>query len=320
MEKDKEQMIEKMSIAPMVDRTTYNFRQFIRMLNKKSTLYTEMITAQAIINGDSDRLLRVCENEHKIVLQLAASSLEYAKAASKIIKNYPYDEININAGCPSNRVSDNKMGAYLMSDVDTLCDIVKGVQDICKKPVTVKHRIGIDGTGILPNDKKIVTYEELLEFVDRLHEIGVSKNIIHARIAILKGLSPSENRSIPPIDYEMVYRLKKDRPKYNIEINGGIKTLDDVKKHLSIVDSVMIGRRAYDDPMLFNEGYEREQILEKMILYLENEKGRIYHFTMHTLGLFYGTKYSKIWKNIASNSKVEINDIKEFLNKLKLQK
>lgn len=313
-------MIEKMSIAPMVDRTTYNFRQFIRLFNQKSTLYTEMITAQAIINGDSDRLLKVSDNEHKIVLQLACSNFNYAKEASEIIKNYPYDEININAGCPSNRVSDNKMGAYLMSDIDTLSDIVKVVQDICKKPVTVKHRIGIDGTGILPNDKKIITYQELLEFVDKLHKIGVEKNIIHARIAILKGLSPSENRSVPPLDYEMVYRLKKDRPRYNIEINGGIKSLEDVEKHLSVVDSVMIGRSAYDNPMLFNEGISREKILEDMVKYLEKGKGRIYHFTMHTLGLFYGTKYSKVWKNIASNSKICLDDIKEFLTKLQLQK
>lgn len=312
-------MIEKMSIAPMVDRTTYNFRQFIRLFNKKSTLYTEMITAQAIINGDKDKLLKINENEHKIVLQLACSNVEHAKIASKIIKDYPYDEINVNAGCPSNRVSDNKMGAYLMSDIDTLSDIVKILQDTCKRPVTVKHRIGIDGKGILKGDKKIVTYEELIDFVDKLQSIGVNKNIIHARIAILKGLSPNENRTIPPLNYEMVYKLKNDRPSYNIEINGGIKTIEDVKKHLSKVDSVMIGRQAYDEPMLFNsENISRKLILENMVKYLENEKGRIYHFTMHTLGLFYATKYSKLWKNVASNPNIRIEDIKEFLKKIEL--
>lgn len=314
-------MIEKMSIAPMVDRTTYNFRQFIRLFNQKSTLYTEMITAQAIINGDFEKILKVNSNEHKIVLQLATSNVEHARLASKIIKNYPYDEININAGCPSNRVSDNKMGAYLMSDINTLCDIVKVVQDETKKNVTVKHRIGIDGTGILENDKKIVSYEELVDFVDNLYKVGVTKNIIHARIAILKGLSPSENRTIPPLDYEMVYKLKKDRPKYNIEINGGIKTEKDIEKHLEKVDSVMIGRRAYDEPMLFNsENISREEIIYRMIKYLEKDSGRVYHFTMHTLGLFYNTKYSKIWKQVASNSNVRIDDIKEFLKKLELQK
>ena len=311
-------MVEKMSIAPMVDRTTYNFRQFIRMFNTKSTLYTEMITAQAVINGDRDRILKFDENEHKLVFQLATSSIEYTKKACEILKEYSFDEININAGCPSDRVSDNHMGAYLMSQPDLVCDMVKVIQDICQKDVTVKHRIGIDGTGILENDKKIVSYEELINFVDKLHKAGVKRNIIHARIAILKGLSPSENRTIPQLDYDMVYRLKKDRPEYDIEINGGIKTLEDVEEQLKHVDSVMIGRASYDNPMLFNEDkISRIEILEKMIKFLEKYDGRVYHFTMHTLGLFYATKYSKIWKNVASNSSITVADLKEFLKKLK---
>lgn len=311
-------MIEKMSIAPMVDRTTYNFRQFIRLFNKKSTLYTEMYTAQAIINGNREKLLKISENEHKLVVQLASSSIEYTRQAAEILKNYPFDEININAGCPSNRVSDNKMGAYLMSDPDLLCNMVKILKDICKKPITVKHRIGIDGTGVLENDKKYMGYEYLLNFVDKLHDSGVDKNIIHARIAILKGLSPSENRTIPELDYNIVYKLKKERPKYNIEINGGIKNLEAVKEQLKYVDSVMIGRASYDNPLLFNsENITRSQILENMIEYLEkNTDDSIYHFTMHTLGLFYNTKYSKIWKNIAANTRIEIEDIKQFLKKL----
>lgn len=307
-------MIEKISIAPMVDRTTKHFRNFIRMFNDKSTLYTEMITAQAIINGDVDKILSFNKKEHKIVLQLATSSEELAKKAIQIANKYDYDEININAGCPSNRVSDNKMGAYLMSDIDKLCKIVDSIKSVTDKRITVKHRIGIDGKGILENDRKIVSYEELLYFVDRLYDIGVDKSIVHARIAILKGLSPSENRSIPPLDYDMVYRLKKDRPNMEIEINGGIKTLQEVENHLKYVDSVMIGRAVYDNPMLINYNNKtRLDILKDMLEYVKYMEGKPYHFIMHTMGLFYGTNYSKIWKNFASDTRIDYEKLKRFI-------
>lgn len=308
-------MMNKISVAPMVDRTTKEFRNFFRIFNKSSELYTEMITAQAILNGDLDKLLSFNEVEHKIALQIATHDKDLAKEAIKKAEKYNYDSININAGCPSDRVSNNKMGAYLMSEPKLVKEIVKSIKEITNKPITIKHRIGIDGTGILDNNKIIDTYEELLNFVDEINSVGVNKFIIHSRIAILKGLSPSENRTIPPLNYERVYKLKKDRPNLIVEINGGIKTLEEVEKHLKYVDSVMIGRASYDNPMLLNEfNIKREEIIEKLIIYIENNKNiKPYHITMHTLGLFYATKYSKIWKQVASNSNINSTNLKDFL-------
>lgn len=308
-------MMNKISVAPMVDRTTKEFRNFFRIFNKSSELYTEMITAQAILNGDLDKLLSFNEAEHKIALQIATHDKDLAKEAIKKAEKYNYDSININAGCPSDRVSNNKMGAYLMSEPKLVKEIVKSIKEITNKPITIKHRIGIDGTGILDNNKIIDTYEELLNFVDEINSVGVNKFIIHSRIAILKGLSPSENRTIPPLNYERVYKLKKDRPNLIVEINGGIKTLEEVEKHLKYVDSVMIGRASYDNPMLLNEfNIKREEIIEKLIIYIENNKNiKPYHITMHTLGLFYATKYSKIWKQVASNSNINSTNLKDFL-------
>ncbi len=312
-------MMEKISIAPMVDRTTKHFRNFVRMYNKSSYLYTEMITAQAIINGDTDRLLSFNEIEQAIALQIATHNEDLARMAIEKANKYNYDSININAGCPSNRVSDNMMGAYLMSDTKLLKKIIMSIKEVTDKPITLKHRIGIDGKGILADDRLMDTYEALLDFVDEISECGVNDFTIHARIAILKGLSPHENRIIPPLDYDRVYRLKKDRPNLNIEINGGIKTLDEVENHLKYVDRVMIGRAAYDNPMLLNESnISRFEIIEKLIKYIENNKdAKPYHITMHTLGLFYGTKYSKIWKNVAANTNVSSKELKEFLKENK---
>ncbi|WP_068268473.1 tRNA dihydrouridine(20/20a) synthase DusA [Caviibacter abscessus] len=306
--------MKKISIAPMVDRTTNHFRDFIRLINKDVTLYTEMITDKAIINGDEKKLLEFNEKQQPLVLQIATSSEKDISLAMKKINKYDYSEIDVNAGCPSNRVSDNKMGAYLMSDIEFLCKIVREIKNNTDKPVTVKHRIGIDGTGILKNDKKIVSYEELLYFIDKLNEQGVNKFIIHSRIAILKGLTPDENRKIPKLDYGMVYKVKKDRPHLNIEINGGIKTMEEVHEHLKYVDSVMIGRAAYDNPMLLNvKQISYEQILEGIIRDISNLKGKPYHYLMHTLGLFYGTKYSKLWKNCVARTDVCEKNVQNFL-------
>lgn len=312
-------MFDKISIAPMVDRTTKEFRNFFRMFNKSSTLYTEMISAQAIINGDVEKLLRFNEIEHPISLQIATHDRDFARKAIKIANKYNYDSININAGCPSDRVSNNKMGAYLMSEPNLIIAIANEIRNETDKPITLKHRIGIDGKGILKDNRLMDSYEELLDFVDIISQnTDINKYIIHSRIAVLKGLSPSENRSIPPIDYERVYRLKKERPNLDIEINGGIKSLEEVEKHLKYVDSVMIGRSAYDDPMLLNElNISRYEIIENLIKYIESNKTiKPYHITMHTLGLFYGTRYSKLWKNTASNSRIESEDLKKFLKNI----
>ncbi|CAM3134525.1 tRNA dihydrouridine(20/20a) synthase DusA [Streptobacillus felis] len=312
----------KVSLAPMVDRTDTHFRNFIRMINEDIELYTEMITTQAILNGYKEKILKKTSEENPVVLQIATSSLNESIEAAKIIKYTDYNSVNINVGCPSDRVSGHNMGAYLMSEPQLVRDIAQAVKEYSGKPVSIKNRIGIDGKGILENDRKIVTYEELLDFIDITN---VDKYIVHARIAILKGLSPKENRTIPPLDYDMVYRLKKDRPNLEIEINGGIKTIEDIVNHHNYVDSVMIGRTFYDNPMLANEinklngkvEIEIKDILKKMFHYvkkIEENGEKPHHFLRHTLGLFYNTPYSKLWKNKISPTNSNSNDILEFLS------
>lgn len=308
----------KVSLAPMVDRTDIHFRNFIRMINKDMLLFTEMITTPALINGDSDRLLRTTEFENPVVLQIASSSLEEVKKVSKILKNTEYDEININVGCPSDRVSNFRMGAYLMSDPELVRDMVKYLREETGKKISIKNRIGIDGRGILEDDRIINSYQELMNFIDVTNS---DKYIIHARCAILKGLSPRENRTIPPLDYETVYRVKKDRPNLFIEINGGIRTIEDILLHKDKVDSIMIGRALYDNPMLANEigvlnGFNsitHLEVLEKMYKYLESLEDSPHYFLRHTLGLFYNTPYSKIWKKYISGTNKKKEDLLEYI-------
>lgn len=309
------------SLAPMVDRTDIHFRSFIQMLSEDIKLYTEMITTQAIINGNTDRLFRHNYSKNEIVLQIASSSLSEVKEASKIISRYNFDEINLNVGCPSDRVSQCNMGAYLMSNPKLVRDMAYIIKNETGKKVSIKNRIGIDGKGILENDRLIHSLDELLEFIDITN---VEKYTIHARIAILKGLNPKENRIIPPLDYNMVYKVKEMRPKLFIEINGGIKTIEDIKNHHKKVDGVMIGREFYDNPMLANKInvlYNKKtltyvEILEKIFYYvkqMEKDGESPHYFLRHTLGLFHSTNYSKLWKKNIGNSKVTSNELLEFL-------
>lgn len=315
----------KVSLAPMVDRTDIHFRNFMRFLNDDLVLYTEMITTSAIINGDSKRILKFYNEEKPVVLQIATSSIEETIKASKIIKEYDYDEINLNVGCPSDRVSNYCMGAILMANPKLVKELVRILKEETGKKVSVKNRIGIDGSGILENDRIIKEYSELLDFID---VVGADKYTVHARMAILKGLSPKENRSIPPLNYEMVYKLKKDRPNLFIEINGGIKTLDDIKKHLNYVDSVMIGRAFYDNPMLANEINvlnnkkikSIDEVFEKIINYieiLEKDNEKLHYFFRHLHGLFYGTPYSKKWKNAVIHPNVSKKDVLDFFSNIR---
>ena len=249
-------MKNKISIAPMVDRTDRNFRNFVRMINKDVLLYTEMITAQAILNGDLDYILGFDEVEHPIVLQIAATNPKEAYQAVKIAERYAYDEINLNVGCPSDRVSGNMMGAYLMAFPEEVANIVKAMKDATDKPISIKHRIGIDGKNVLPDTFErtlLDKYEDMMNFIHITEKAGVNKYVIHARIAILAGLDPKQNRSIPPLRYDEVYRMKKENPNLHIEINGGIKTVEEIDEHLKYVDSVMLGREIYDNPMILTE-------------------------------------------------------------------
>ena len=300
------------SVAPMVDKTDRYFRNFVRLINKDVLLYTEMVTAQAILHGDLERILGFDEVEHPIALQIAATNPEDAYKAVKLADRYNYDELNLNVGCPSDRVSGNMMGACLMAYPNLVANILKAMKDATKKPVTIKHRIGIDGDGILPlEDGKTLfdKYEDMLNFINIIEDVGVERYIIHARIAILAGLDPKQNREIPPLRYEEIYRLKKEKPYLNIEINGGIKTKKEIEEHLTHIDGVMIGREFYDNPMLLNEigvlhgskkDISRWEIIESMIPYLEKMEStneRTHLFLRHTLGLFHNVKGSKYWKN-----------------------
>ena len=321
----------KISIAPMVDRTDRNFRNFVRMINKDVLLYTEMITAQAILNGDLDYILGFDEVEHPIVLQIAATNPEEAYKAVKIAEKYNYDEINLNVGCPSDRVSGNMMGAYLMAFPKEVANIVKAMKEATDKPISIKHRIGIDGKNILPASFELTLldkYEDMVNFINITKETGVNKYIIHARIAILAGLDPKQNRSVPPLRYDEVYRVKEEYPDLHIEINGGIKSVKEIDEHLKYVDSVMLGREIYDNPMILTEfgkyyGKEinitRKEIIEKMIHYVENmerQQLRPHLFLMHTHGLFHNIRGSKAWKRAINEPKADSRTLREILKKL----
>lgn len=335
-------MKNKISVAPMVDKTDRNFRNFVRMINRDVLLYTEMITAQAIINGDLEYILGFEKEENPIVLQIAATNKDEAKKAVEIAQNYNYDEINLNVGCPSDRVSGNMMGAYLMAYPELVAEIVAEMKKVTKKTISIKHRIGIDGKGVLPEDYGRVLldkYEDMLNFINITEKVGVEKYIIHARIAVLAGLDPKQNREIPPLRYDEVYRLKKEKPHLHIEINGGIKTVEQIDEHLKYVDSVMLGREIYDNPMIltqFGKYYEkldsefgkdletkkisRVEIVEKMIPYIEKleKKGvRPHLFLMHTQGLFHGVKGSKYWKREINNPKANAETVKRLLEEIK---
>ena len=323
----------KVSIAPMVDRTDRNFRNFVRMINKDVLLYTEMITAQAILNGDLEYILGFDEVEHPIVLQIAATNPKEAYQAVKIAERYAYDEINLNVGCPSDRVSGNMMGAYLMAFPKEVANIVKAMKDATNKPISIKHRIGIDGKNILPDTFErtlLDKYEDMMNFIHITEKSGVNKYIIHARIAILAGLDPKQNRSIPPLRYDEVYRVKKENPNLHIEINGGVKTVEEIDEHLKHVDSVMLGREIYDNPMILTEfgkyyGSEekinitRKEIIEKMIHYVENmekQNLRPHLFLMHTHGLFHNVRGSKAWKRAINDPKADSGTLRKLLKEM----
>ncbi|WP_374123140.1 tRNA dihydrouridine(20/20a) synthase DusA [Leptotrichia hongkongensis] len=321
----------KISIAPMVDRTDRNFRNFVRMINKDVLLYTEMITAQAILNGDLDYILGFDEVEHPIVLQIAATNPEEVYKAVKIAEKYNYDEINLNVGCPSDRVSGNMMGAYLMAFPKKVANIVKAMKEATGKQISIKHRIGIDGKNILPESFErtlLDKYDDMVNFINITKETGVNKYIIHARIAILAGLDPKQNRSIPPLRYDEVYRVKKEYPDLHIEINGGIKSVKEIDEHLNYVDSVMLGREIYDNPMILTEfgkyygkdiNITRKEIIEKMIYYVENmerQQLRPHLFLMHTHGLFHNIRGSKAWKRAINEPKADSRTLRDLLKKI----
>lgn len=295
------------SVAPMLDWTDRHDRYFLRLISRHALLYTEMVTTGAIIFGDRDRYLQYNQQEHPLALQLGGSDPAHLAECTKIATDYGYDEINLNLGCPSNRVQNGSFGACMMAEPDSVAECIAAMSQVTSLPVSAKTRIGID-------DKD--SFDELVHFIGTLHEAGCDYFVVHARKAILQGLSPKENRNIPPLKYDVVYKIKQLFPQCHISINGGIKTLDEVTEHLKQVDGVMVGREAYHNPymlaevdaLLFDDQHEilsRHQIVESMFPYIENEmkKGlRLQSIVRHMLGIFQGVKGTKAWKRYLSEN------------------
>lgn len=292
----------RISVAPMMDWTTRDYRFFARLFNPNVVMYTEMVTTGAIIHGGANRHLDYNHEEHPIVLQLGGSNPKDLATCTKMAEDWGYDEVNLNVGCPSDRVQNNKIGACLMAEPELVAECIAEMRSAVKIPVTVKHRVGIDD---------MQSYEEMLNFVDTIAKTGCNNFIVHARIALLQGLSPKENRDVPPLRYEDVYRLKQDRPNLLIEINGGIKTFAETQEHLKHVDGVMIGREAYHNPYLLAELGQlwdlelpnRFDIMDQMMPYIAKrmeEGAPLSIITRHILGLFQNLPGARKWRQALS--------------------
>ncbi|WP_394672243.1 tRNA dihydrouridine(20/20a) synthase DusA [Limnobacter sp.] len=295
-----------LSVAPMIDWTDRHCRRFHRAISRHTWLYTEMITTGALVYGDRNRFLAFNEEEHPVAFQIGGSDPEHLAACAKWIEQAGYDELNLNVGCPSERVQKGSFGACLMAEPDLVADCVKAMRDACSIDVTVKHRIGLD-------------YDEsetmLYEFVGKVSEAGCNTFIVHARNAVLKGLSPKENRDIPPLRYEVVKRLKQHFPHLQIILNGGITTVDAIKSHLDWADGCMIGREAYSNPWLLAQFDEiigqptdtrtRFNVIDELRAYADQElrKGEsIRNITKSWLGLFHGQPGGRLYRQVLSDS------------------
>lgn len=296
------------SVAPMMRRTDRHFRHFMRQITAHTLLYTEMIPAGAILEGNRERQLAFDEIEHPVALQIGGSDPEDVAECARIGRDFGYDEINLNIGCPSGRVKTGRFGACLMK---TPAVVARCVEAMCRAvdiEVTVKHRIGVDDRA---------SYEDMLHFVDVVSSAGCRRFTVHARKAWLEGLDPAENRNIPPLRHREVHRLKRERPELVVETNGGIETLDEVEHHLQHVDAAMIGRAAYDNPYLF-AGVDRRfygddsptptrgEIVERLCEYVdrwvERPGMRLHHLSKHYLQLFYGRPGASAWRRHISEN------------------
>jgi len=298
-------------VAPMLDWTDRHERYFLRLISKHAVLYTEMVTTGALIHGDKERYLQFNKEEHPVALQLGGSNPKAMTICAKMAEDYGYDEVNINVGCPSDRVQNGAFGACLMAEPELVAENVSQMQNAVNIPVTVKNRIAID---------EMDEYECLPKFLETVSGSGCKTFIIHARKAWLKGLSPKQNRDVPPLNYELIYQMKRDFPELEIIINGGIKTLDESVQHLGQVDGVMIGREAYHNPFMMNEVDQRLygeavdkrsslEILDKYTEYMQkkiDEGVYLKHMSRHLLGLFIGQPGAKAWRrHISENAHKE---------------
>jgi tRNA-dihydrouridine synthase A len=292
----------RLSVAPMMDWTDRNCRAFHRALTRRALLYTEMVTTGAVLHGPRERLLGFDPCEHPVALQLGGSDPADLAASARIGADFGYDEINLNVGCPSDRVQSGRFGACLMREPELVADCMAAMKAAVSVPVTVKCRIGVDDQD---------PEEALFRLVDLSARAGVETFIVHARKAWLKGLSPKENRDIPPLDYPLVYRLKRERPDLTIIINGGVASLDEAAAHLDHVDGVMLGRAAYHEPgilgsadaRIFGEGETVDpfEAVERYRPYMTDRLAQGAHLagmTRHMLGLFHGRPGARSWRRI----------------------
>lgn len=295
------------AIAPMMDWTDRFYRAFARGLSRNTLLYTEMITTGALLHGDRERFLRYAPEEHPLALQLGGSDPQALAQCARFAETAGYAEVNLNVGCPSDRVQNNMIGACLMAHPALVGDCVAAMRDATSLPITVKHRIGINGRD---------SYAELCDFVGHIRQRGCQTFIAHARIAILEGLSPKQNRDVPPLNYPWVYQLKRDFPDLEIIINGGIIDPADWATHLQHVDGIMVGREAYQnpwilasvDPLLFGADapvQNRQQALEAFIPVIEQHLAEgvpLKHMTRHILGLFHGCPGGRLFRRHLSEN------------------
>jgi tRNA-dihydrouridine synthase A len=291
----------RVSVAPMMDWTDRHCRYFLRLITRRVLLYTEMVTTSAILHGDRERLLAFDPAERPLALQLGGSEPAALAACAKIAEDFGYDEVNLNLGCPSDRVQSAKFGVCLMAEPALVAEGVSAMIAATRLPVTIKTRIGVDERD---------SYGELLAFVRRIADVGCRSFAIHARKAWLHGLSPKENREIPPLRWDVVHRLKADNPDLEIVLNGGVEHLDQVETQLGLVDGVMIGRAAYRDPYLLKSVdrrffgdlapmQSRRDVVERLLPYVERCRARgvpLKSITRHILGLFQGVPGARAWR------------------------
>ena len=277
----------------MMDWTDRHCRYFLRQVSSRARLYTEMITTGALIHGDVERHLAFSQEEHPVALQLGGSEPADLARCAKLGEAYGYDEINLNIGCPSERVQKGAFGACLMAEPELVSSCVKAIREEVRVPVTVKHRIGINDVG---------SYEFVRDFVGTVSLAGCRTFIVHARNAVLKGLSPKENREIPPLKYDYVYRLKSEFPALEFVINGGITSWAEITTHLAYVDGAMLGRAAYHNPwLLADAGRTRAEVVRAMYEYAKGVES-LRHVTRHMLGLYHGHRKARLWRRLLSDA------------------
>ena len=290
----------------MMDCTDRHDRFFLRLISKNVMLYSEMVATKSAIHGDREKILGFRNEEQPVALQVGGSDKKELAQVAKLAEEYSYKEINLNLGCPSKKVQKNSFGACLMKEPDLVADCLNEMVNACNIPVTAKTRIGVDD---------IEDFDYLNKFVNKIKEAGCKTIILHARKAILKGLTPKQNLSIPKLNYERVYEIKKENPDLEIIINGGITNIEDIKKHLEICDGVMIGRAIYQNPYFLSEIEKeifntnkipsREDVVKKILKYLEEEVkagAKVNHIMRHTVGLYHGQPGSKDWKRYLSDN------------------